>query len=46
MRAAGVNRLIEAGAGKVLAGLARRIDKEITAISLGVPADIEALLKA
>ena len=46
MRAAGVDRLVEAGAGKVLAGLARRIDKEISAVSLGVPADIEALLKA
>jgi [acyl-carrier-protein] S-malonyltransferase len=46
MRAAGVDRLVEAGAGKVLTGLARRIDKEISAVSLGVPADIEALLKA
>jgi [acyl-carrier-protein] S-malonyltransferase len=45
MRAAGVDRLVEAGAGKVLSGLARRIDKELTAISLGTPTDIEALLK-
>lgn len=46
MRAAGVDRLVEAGAGKVLAGLARRIDKDISSVSLGVPADIEAFLKA
>ena len=46
MRAAGVDRLVEAGAGKVLAGLARRIDKELIATSLGTPADIEALLKS
>lgn len=45
MKAAGVDTLIEAGAGKVLAGLARRIDKEIVATSLQTPADIEAFLK-
>ncbi len=46
MRSHGVDRLVEAGAGKVLAGLARRIDKEMTAVSLGVPADIESFLKS
>ncbi len=45
MRAHGVDRLAEIGAGKVLAGLARRIDKDIAAVSLGTPADIEAFLK-
>ena len=45
MRNQGVDRLIEAGAGKVLAGLTKRIDKEISAVSVGLPADIEALLK-
>ena len=45
MRAHGVDRLAEIGAGKVLAGLARRIDKDIAAVSLGMPADIEAFLK-
>jgi [acyl-carrier-protein] S-malonyltransferase len=46
MKAAGVDTLVEAGAGKVLAGLAKRIDKEIAAMSLQTPADIEAFLKA
>jgi [acyl-carrier-protein] S-malonyltransferase len=45
MRNQGVDRLIEAGAGKVLAGLTKRIDKEISATSVGLPADIETLLK-
>ncbi len=45
MKAAGVDRLVEVGAGKVLAGLAKRIDKEIVATSLQTPADIEAFLK-
>jgi [acyl-carrier-protein] S-malonyltransferase len=46
MKAAGVDSLVEAGSGKVLAGLAKRIDKEISAVSLQTPADIEAFLKA
>jgi len=41
----GVSRLIELGSGKVLAGLAKRIDKELTAVSLHTPAEIEAFLK-
>lgn len=45
MRAHGVDRLAEIGAGKVLAGLTRRIDKDIAAVSLGMPTDIEAFLK-
>ncbi|MTJ80443.1 MAG: ACP S-malonyltransferase [Telmatospirillum sp.] len=46
MRDAGVDHLVEAGSGKVLAGLTKRIDKAIAAVSLNVPADIEAFLKA
>jgi [acyl-carrier-protein] S-malonyltransferase len=46
MKSAGVDRLVEMGSGKVLAGLAKRIDKEIAATSLNTPADIEAFLKA
>lgn len=46
MRAHGVDRLAEIGAGKVLAGLARRIDKDLAAVSLSAPADIEAFLKS
>ncbi len=45
MREAGVDTLIEAGAGKVLTGLARRIDRDLTAVSLQSPADIEEFLK-
>lgn len=45
MREAGVDTLIEVGAGKVLTGLAKRIDRDLTAVSLQGPADIEAFLK-
>ncbi len=45
MKEKGVDALVEVGAGKVLAGLAKRIDKEIAATSLHTPADIEAFLK-
>jgi [acyl-carrier-protein] S-malonyltransferase len=44
MQDRGVDRLVEAGAGKVLTGLARRIDRELAATSLHSPADIEAFL--
>jgi len=46
MKAEGITNLLECGAGKVLAGLTKRIDKDITAQSLGTPADIEAFLKS
>ena len=46
MKENGVDRIVEVGAGKVLSGLVRRIDKEIEAVSLGAPAEIEAFLKA
>jgi [acyl-carrier-protein] S-malonyltransferase len=42
MAAAGVTTLIEAGSGKVLTGLAGRIDKSLKAQAIGTPADIEA----
>jgi [acyl-carrier-protein] S-malonyltransferase len=45
MKEAGVDRLIEAGAGKVLTGLAKRIDGDLTAISLQGPKDIEEFAK-
>ncbi len=44
MKQLGVTSLIEAGSGKVLAGLVKRIDKEISAVSLQTPGDIEAFL--
>lgn len=42
MKSLGVRELVEVGAGKVLSGLARRIDRELSGISVGTPADIEA----
>jgi [acyl-carrier-protein] S-malonyltransferase len=46
MKSLGVAKMYELGAGKVLAGLVKRIDKEIEANSVGAPADVEAALKA
>lgn len=45
MNQQGVDTLIELGAGKVLTGLARRIEPEMTALAVATPADVEALLK-
>jgi [acyl-carrier-protein] S-malonyltransferase len=44
MAADGVTHIYEIGAGKVLAGLAKRIAPTLNATSLGAPADIEAAL--
>ncbi len=44
MKEQGVETLVEVGAGKVLAGLARRIDRALSSASLQTPADIEAFL--
>jgi [acyl-carrier-protein] S-malonyltransferase len=38
----GVDTLYELGAGKVLSGLARRIDRDLAAVAVGAPADVEA----
>jgi [acyl-carrier-protein] S-malonyltransferase len=46
MKKEGVTRIFELGAGKVLAGLTKRIDREIEARAVGAPEDIEAALKA
>ena len=45
MKDAGVDNLVELGAGKVLSGLARRIDRDLTGTAAGMPEDIEALVK-
>lgn len=45
MKEQGVEQLVEVGAGKVLSGLTRRIDKELASVSIQTPADIEAFLK-
>jgi [acyl-carrier-protein] S-malonyltransferase len=45
MKERGVDTLVEVGAGKVLTGLARRIDRELTGIAVGTPEGIEELVK-
>jgi [acyl-carrier-protein] S-malonyltransferase len=42
----GVDTLYEVGSGKVLSGLARRINREIATVSVSTPADVEAALSA
>jgi [acyl-carrier-protein] S-malonyltransferase len=44
MAADGVDTMVEIGAGKVLCGLVRRINREIACQNIGTPADIEAFL--
>lgn len=41
-----VDTLVEVGAGKVLTGLTRRIDREMSGTAVGAPADIEAFLNS
>ena len=45
MKEAGADRLVEAGPGRVLAGLTRRIDREITAFSVFDPDSLAAALQ-
>jgi len=45
MKSQGISELIECGAGSVLTGLTKRIDKEMVALSLQSPEDIENFLK-
>ncbi|SDP57118.1 [Acyl-carrier-protein] S-malonyltransferase [Phyllobacterium sp. YR620] len=42
----GVTTLYEIGAGKVLSGLARRINKDISGVAIGTPEDIDAAVAA
>jgi [acyl-carrier-protein] S-malonyltransferase len=44
LAAGGATHLVECGPGKVLAGLARRIDKSLEARAIGAPADFAAAL--
>jgi [acyl-carrier-protein] S-malonyltransferase len=44
MTANGITDVYEIGAGKVLSGLAGRIDKALKATPVGTPADIDAAL--
>jgi [acyl-carrier-protein] S-malonyltransferase len=45
MKSQGVATLVELGTGKVLTGLAKRIDPELAGLSVQTPADIEAFAK-
>jgi len=46
LKGEGVERLVELGAGKVLSSLAKRIDRDLQALALGQPDDVEPVLKA
>ncbi len=45
MRDNGVDEMVELGAGKVLCGLARRIDRSISCQNISTPDQVEALIK-
>jgi [acyl-carrier-protein] S-malonyltransferase len=44
LAADGATRVLECGPGKVLAGLIKRIDKNLDARAIGAPAELEAAL--
>src|SRR5690625_1356306 len=44
MREEGVEQLVELGSGRVLSGLTRRIDKELSSVALNEPGDIDSFL--
>lgn len=46
MSSMGIDTFVEIGAGKVLSGLVRRIDPEVSSLSISTPADIEEFLKS
>ncbi len=46
MAGAGINRVVEVGAGKVLCGLVKRIDKAIAATNVGTPDEVAAFIAA
>lgn len=45
MKGKGVDTLVEVGTGKILTGLVKRIDREMTGLAVNSPADVEAFLK-
>ena len=42
----GVTQLMEVGSGKVLSGLARRINRDLKSINVATPDDIDAAMEA
>ncbi|OKH87050.1 ACP S-malonyltransferase [Thalassospira sp. TSL5-1] len=46
MKEQGISGLVEIGAGKVLSGMVRRIDRDLNGTAINGPADIEAFLGA
>lgn len=44
MKEQGISEMIELGAGKVLSGLVKRIEKDVAAESVGTPEQVEALI--
>lgn len=45
MKEEGVETLVEIGAGKILSGMTKRIDRDIKSINVGMPDDVEAFVK-
>jgi [acyl-carrier-protein] S-malonyltransferase len=45
MKEHGVHELVELGAGRVLTGLTKRIDRDLAGLAIGTPAEIEAFVK-
>jgi len=41
----GIEEVVEIGAGRVLAGLVKRIERTLPAVSVGTPAEVEDLMK-
>jgi [acyl-carrier-protein] S-malonyltransferase len=41
----GVEEIVEIGTGRVLTGLAKRIDPDLSARSVGTPAEVESLIE-
>ena len=45
MKSEGVDTVVEVGAGRVLSGLVKRIDRDLAVASVGTPTEIETFLK-
>jgi len=45
MKAQGVTHVVECGPGKVLAGLTKRIDRDLVGLSITDPASLDSVLE-